>query len=189
MLDTSRFADRLAALPAMLRAPGLLAKGLYYMAWLRAHGVPMASGVRPVRAEGETRVTGLVYRQGSRQRRVDCDALGYGLSLRSETQLASLAGCQFIFNARDRAWTPRLDAAGRSSVAGVYVAGDGAGIGGADAAELAGERAALALLEDAGHAQPAQRARELEARLAANGRVRDALERAFLFRGLGRRHR
>lgn len=132
-------------------------------------------------AEGETRVTGLVYRQGSRQRRVDCDALGYGLSLRSETQLASLAGCQFIFNARDRAWTPRLDAAGRSSVAGVYVAGDGAGIGGADAAELAGERAALALLEDAGHAQPAQRARELEACLAANGRVRDALERAFPF--------
>ncbi|MCR2761848.1 FAD/NAD(P)-binding oxidoreductase, partial [Salmonella enterica] len=86
---------------------------------------------------------------------------------------------QFAFNVRDRGWTPRLDAAGRSSVAGVYVAGDGAGIGGADAAELAGERAALALLEDAGHAQPAQRARQLEARLAANGRVRDALERAF----------
>jgi NADPH-dependent 2,4-dienoyl-CoA reductase/sulfur reductase-like enzyme len=158
VLDTSRFANRLAALPAMLRAPGLLAKGLYYMAWLRAHGVPMASGVRPVRAEGEARVTGLVYRQGSRQRRVDCDALGYGLSLRSETQLASLVGCQFAFNVRDRGWTPRLDAA-----------------------ELAGERAALALLEDAGHAQPAQRARQLEARLAANGRVRDALERAFPF--------
>ncbi len=181
VLDTSRFADRLAALPGMLRAPGLLAKGLYYMAWLRAHGVPMASGVRPVRVEGEARVTGLLYRQGARQRRVDCDALGYGLSLRSETQLASLVGCQFAFNVRDRGWTPRLDAAGRSSVAGVYVAGDGAGIGGADAAELAGERAALALLEDARHAQPAKPARQLEPRLAANGRVRDALERAFPF--------
>ncbi len=181
VLDTARFADRLAALPGMLRAPGLLAKGLYYMGWLRAHGIPMASGVRPVRVEGDARVTALTYRLGRQQRRVECDALGYGLSLRSETQLASLVGCQFEFHPRDRNWTPRLDSAGRSSVAGVYVAGDGAGIAGADAAELAGERAALALLEDAGYPQPAARVRELQARLAANRRVRDALERAFPF--------
>lgn len=114
VLDTSRFADRLAALPAMLRAPGLLAKGLYYMAWLRAHGVPMASGVRPVRAEGETRVTGLVYRQGSRQRQVDCDALGYGLSLRSKRnwpawRAASSFSTRVTVPGR-RAWT-RPDAA------------------------------------------------------------------------------
>jgi hypothetical protein len=40
-------------------------------------------------------------------------------------------------------------------VAGVYLAGDGAGILGADAAEQAGERAALALLEDH-HGRPAR---------------------------------
>lgn len=181
VLDTSRFGDRLAALPGMLRAPALLAKGLYYMAWLRAHGVPLRSGVRPVAVQGETRVTGLSYSQGGQVRTVDCDAVAYGLGLRSETQLASLAGCEFEFNTRDRNWAPRRDAAGRSSVAGVYVAGDGAAIGGADAAELAGERAALALLEDTGHAHDARRARELEAGLAANGRVRAALERAFPF--------
>ncbi len=181
VLDTSRFADRAAALPGLLRAPGLLAKGLYYMAWLRAHGVPLQSGVRPVAVHGQERVTGLAYRQDGRTRTVDCDAVGFGLSLRAETQLASLVGCEFAFNERDRNWTPRRDAAGRSSVAGVYVAGDGAAIGGADAAELAGERAALALLEDVGLAHDAPRARALEARLAANGRVRDALERAFPF--------
>ncbi|MNX71755.1 Hydrogen cyanide synthase subunit HcnB [compost metagenome] len=181
VLDTSRFGDRTAALPGMLRAPGLLAKGLYYMAWLRAHGVPLRSGVRPVGVQGMERVTGLSYSQGGPTRIVDCDAVAYGLALRSETQLASLVGCEFEFNIRDRNWTPRRDAAGRSSVSGVYVAGDGAAIGGADAAELAGERAALALLEDTGHAQDARRARTLEARLAANGQVRAALERAFPF--------
>lgn len=181
VLDTSRFGDRLAALPGMLRAPALLGKGLYYMAWLRAHGVPLRSGVRPVAVQGDTRVTGLSYSQGGQVHTVDCDAVAYGLGLRSETQLASLAGCEFEFNTRDRNWVPRRDAAGRSSVAGVYVAGDGAAIGGADAAELAGERAALALLEDTGHARDARRARELEAGLAANGRVRAALERAFPF--------
>lgn len=181
VLDTSRFADRWAALPGMLRAPGLLAKGLYYMAWLRAHGVPLHSGVRPVAVQGKERVTGLTYRQGARTYTVDCDALAYGLALRSETQLASLAGCEFEYNTRDRNWAPCRDAAGRSSVPGVYVAGDGAAIAGADAAELAGERAAIALLEDINHPHDAQRARGLEARLAANSRVRAALERAFPF--------
>ncbi|MGE8703701.1 MAG: (2Fe-2S)-binding protein, partial [Achromobacter sp.] len=173
--------DRAAALPGMLRVPALLAKGLYCMAWLRAHGVPLCSGVRPVAVAGTDRVTGLSYRQGERTHMLDCDAVGFGLSLRPETQLASLIGCDFEFNERDRNWIPRRDAAGRSSVAGVYVAGDGAGIGGADAAELAGERAALALLEDTGHPHDTRRARVLESQLAANGRVRDALERAFPF--------
>lgn len=181
VLDTSRAADRRAAVPGMLRAPGLLAKGLYYMAWLRAHGVPLRSGVRPVAVQGKERVTGLTYRQGARMHTIECDALAYGLALRSETQLASLAGCEFEFNTRDRNWTPRRDAAGRSSVPGVYVAGDGAAIAGADAAELAGERAALALLEDIDHPHDAQRARGLEAQLAANSRLRTALERAFPF--------
>ncbi|KAG0776254.1 hypothetical protein G6F22_012705 [Rhizopus arrhizus] len=181
VLDTSRAADRRAAVPGMLRAPGLLAKGLYYMAWLRAHGVPLRSGVRPVAVQGKERVTGLTYRQGARTHTVECDALAYGLALRSETQLASLAVCEFEFNTRDRYWTPRRDAAGRSSVPGVYVAGDGAAIAGADAAELAGERAALALLEDIDHPHDAQRARGLEAQLAANSRLRTALERAFPF--------
>jgi NADPH-dependent 2,4-dienoyl-CoA reductase/sulfur reductase-like enzyme len=181
VLDTSRAADRRAAVPGMLRAPGLLAKGLYYMAWLRAHGVPLRSGVRPVAVQGKERVTGLTYRQGARTHTVECDALAYGLALRSETQLASLAGCEFEFNTRDRNWTPRRDTAGRSSVPGVYVAGDGAAIAGADAAELAGERAALALLEDIDHPHDAQRARTLEAQLAANSRLRTALERAFPF--------
>ena len=39
VLDTARFADQLAALPGMLKQPTVLGKGLYYVAWLRAHGV------------------------------------------------------------------------------------------------------------------------------------------------------
>jgi len=63
----------------------------------------------------------------------------------------------------------------------VYLAGDGAGIMGADAAEMAGERAALALLEDNGHNVDSARSTHLEHKLAAIERFRHGLETAFPF--------
>jgi len=182
VLDTAATADRLRALPGMLAAPALLGRGLYYMAWLRAHGVPLHAGVRPVRVLGGQRVAGLRWRDaGGAEHELACDALGFGLALRAETQLAALAGCAFDFDARDRNWLPRRDPAGRASAPGVYLAGDAAGIAGADAAELAGERAALALLEDLGLPADTRRAAALERHLRRIGRLRDALERAFPF--------
>jgi bacterioferritin-associated ferredoxin len=99
--------------------------------------------------------------------------------LRSETQLADLVGCRFAFAPLQRAHLPERDAAGRSSVAGVYLAGDGAGIMGADAAEWAGERAALALLTDQGVKVDALRAQVLERKLGKLVGFGRGLERAF----------
>jgi bacterioferritin-associated ferredoxin len=78
-----------------------------------------------------------------------------------------------------RAHLPVRDAAGRCSVEGVYLAGDGAGIMGADAAEWAGERAALALLADSDVAVDTARAAELERKLDKLTGFRQGLERAF----------
>ncbi|MBP2296205.1 FAD/NAD(P)-dependent oxidoreductase [Azospirillum rugosum] len=181
VLDTSGFADQARAVPGMLRDPATFAKGVYYVGWLRAHGVPVHSGVRPVRIEGADRVEALVWRRNGREQRTACDAVAFGLGLRPETQLADLAGCRFRFDAMDRAWVPERSAAGRTSVAGVYVAGDSAGIAGADAAEMAGERAALALLEDLGRPVDSTRAALLEQNLAASARFRRALTDAFPF--------
>jgi NADPH-dependent 2,4-dienoyl-CoA reductase/sulfur reductase-like enzyme len=66
-------------------------------------------------------------------------------------------------------------------VSGVYLAGDGAGIMGADAAQMAGERAALAVLEDAGVAIDHRRPAVLEQQLARIQRFRQGLETAFPF--------
>jgi Uncharacterized NAD(FAD)-dependent dehydrogenases len=156
-------------------------RGFRYAAELMARGVQVRFGVEPVRIEGGSRVTGLVWRERGRERHVACDAVGYGLALRSETQLADLAGCRFVFDERDRAWRPDHDKAGRSGTPGIYLAGDGARIAGADAAELAGERAALALLEDAGFPVDGAHVDRLERRLAAIHRFRTILERAFPF--------
>jgi NADPH-dependent 2,4-dienoyl-CoA reductase/sulfur reductase-like enzyme len=154
VLDTSPLAAQARALPKLARQPATLAKGLYYVGWLQAHGVRIERNVRLQRVEGERFVTGIAWRHAGDMhgdqsiQTITCDALGLGFGLRPETQLADIAGCRFRFDEITQCWLPERDAAGRSSIAGVYLAGDGAGIAGADAAELAGRRAALAVLED-----------------------------------------
>ncbi len=184
VLDTARLGDQIAALPGLAAQPTLLAKGMYYVAWLRAHGIATYGGVRPLQVLGKTRVEALRWSDSRGEHTLACDGIGLGYALRSETQLADILDCRFRFDPLQRAWLPERDSAGRSSVPGVYLAGDGAGIMGADAAEWAGERAALALLSDTGHTldlADTARAVRLEAQLAKTTRFRTALERAFPF--------
>ena len=168
VLDTTRFATKLAASPGLLHGPATLAKGLYYTAWLRARRVPIAEGAVPLVIEGRTsspRCAGAM--RMAREHRTECDAVGMGWGLKPEAQLADLADIPFDFDPLQHNWVPRRDLAGRTPVLGVYLAGDGAGIGGAEVAELAGARAALALLEDAAMPGMPRIARIWTARCAA----------------------
>ncbi|ROM69413.1 FAD/NAD(P)-binding oxidoreductase [Pseudomonas brassicacearum] len=181
VLDSSPFSAQARALPGLLAQPATLAKGLYYRAWLTAHGVSVHQGASLSRIDGERRVQSLKWHNAKGEQALDCDAVAFAHGLRSETQLADLLGCEFSWSALNRAWLPLRDHAGRSSVPGVYLAGDGAGIMGADAAEMAGERAALAVLEDIGYLIDPQRCTELEQSLERIGHFRQGLERAFAF--------
>jgi NADPH-dependent 2,4-dienoyl-CoA reductase/sulfur reductase-like enzyme len=177
VLDTAPLTAKAHLLRGLARDARVVLRGARYAAELRLRGVPLHFGVQQVQFEGTDRMTGVRWSKGA----VACDAAGYGLGLRSENQLADLLGCQFVFDRRDRAWRVQRDDSGRSSVAGVYVAGDGAAIAGADAAELAGELAALTLLADRGLPVDAARKSHLQRRLAAIARMRDVLEAAFPF--------
>ncbi|WP_342359302.1 FAD/NAD(P)-binding oxidoreductase [Terrarubrum flagellatum] len=150
VLDTSPFAAQIRALPDLASRPDVLAKGLYYRAALLARGVRMRYSVTPIAIEGKAQVERLRYRVGDSEETLDCDAVGLGFHLRSETQLADLARCRFGFDSALGQWAPETDEDGRSSVTGVYLAGDGARVLGADGAEIAGRLAALAALRDCG---------------------------------------
>lgn len=181
VLDTAPFSAKLNLLRGLPLFPAIVLRGLRMTAELKLAGVALHDGVADLRIEGAGKVEAIAWRGGRREHRLACDGVGYGLALRSETQLADLAGCRFAFDPRDRAYLPERDAAGRASVPGVYLAGDGAGIAGADAAERAGERAALALLQDRGLPHDPARAAALERELARIGRFREILEAAFPF--------
>ena len=157
VLDTNPLSQQIAAAPKLARLPATFAKGLYYVGWLKTHGVRIERDVTVVGMRGAEGVEAVEWRASSNPSTTEtiaCDAVGISFGLKPETQLADLAGCRFRFDATQRGWLPELDPAGRSSVPGLYLAGDGAAIAGADAAELAGRRAALALLDDLGIAHP-----------------------------------
>lgn len=181
VLDSAPFSAQCRALPALLGQPVTLAKGLYYRAWLTAHGIAVHQNAQLTLVEGQQRVTGVQWQRNGRVAQLGCDAVAFAHALRSETQLADLLGCTFDWSPLNRAWLPRRDDAGRSSVSQVYLAGDGAGIMGADAAEMAGELAALSLLQDGGRAVDERRIHLLKRRLQRIERFRHGLETAFPF--------
>ncbi|HEY4805546.1 MAG TPA: FAD/NAD(P)-binding oxidoreductase [Paraburkholderia sp.] len=184
VLDTSTFGQRVRALPDLLQVPATLRKGVALLRTLRRAGVPVHRGVTPLAIDGtpEHGVEAVRVKLASgSELRVACDAVALGYHLRSETQIADLAGCAFHFDPAARQWLPEVDQDGRSSVAGVYLAGDGARVRGADAAERAGRLAALSALQDAGVATPDAQAdaARLRGELARYTRFAQGLRQAF----------
>lgn len=148
VLDTTPFAAKVGAAPALLAAPQIFARGLGYVDALRRAGVPIHYGIRLAAFEGKNGVERVRFHdRGGREVVMPCDAVAYGFGLKPETQLADLAGVEFRYDATFRQWLPQADRDGRCG-GGVYVAGDGAAIGGARAAALTGKLAACAVLDD-----------------------------------------
>ena len=184
VLDGANAAARARMLAALPAAPARIAKGAWYLAGLRARGIPLASGARVVEARGDERVTALAWRDGAgREREIACDAIATGHGLAPETRLAEIAGCPLAFDPGARDWLPVIDDDGRTPVKGLYLAGDGTRISGADAAEVAGELAAMALLADYGFAVDRARLARLRRSRARLARFRRAMERAFPYPG------
>ena len=148
VLDTTSFAAKIAAAPELLAAPQTLTRGLRYMNALRGAGVPIHHGVSLAAFAGANGVECVRFRgRDGAEHVVACDAVAYGFGLKPETQLADLAGVEFRYDATFRQWLPDADRDGRCGP-DVYVAGDGATIGGARIAALTGKLAACAVLDD-----------------------------------------
>ncbi|MBN9886932.1 NAD(P)/FAD-dependent oxidoreductase [Salipiger abyssi] len=180
VLDTTPMAAKLRAFPAMLRhAPRTAMEGLALMAELRRGGVAMLSGGTIRAIEGDGRVERLRYvtRKG-RETVVAADAVAMGHGLRAETQLAELAGAEFRFDPDFRQWFARTDAMGRAGET-LWLAGDSARIGGAQAADAAGSLAAQSLLASLGRQIPARLLRRGRRRLKAQLDFQRAMTGAF----------
>ncbi|MFH7594059.1 NAD(P)/FAD-dependent oxidoreductase [Streptomyces racemochromogenes] len=156
--------------PALLRNPAKLAEGATYGGALLRHGIRLLTRHAVTEAHGTDRVEAVTLARLDKDwrplpgtaRRIPCDALAVGHGLVPQLELATGLGCATRL-APDGTVALELDASQRTSVPGVWSAGETGGIGGAQLALTEGEIAAHAI---AGRPVPATLTRR-RARLRA----------------------
>ncbi|MCH6230878.1 FAD-dependent oxidoreductase [Microbacterium sp. CFH 31415] len=137
---------------------GLLMDAAKYQSSLIAHRIPLRYRRMVVRAEGDGRVERVVHARVDSQWRVipgteesvDADVLCVGYGFTPSGELLRLAGASFDTVEDLGGPVVRKDEWCRTEVAGVYAAGDGAGVEGSAVAADEGRIAAYAVAQDAG---------------------------------------
>ncbi len=138
----------LAALPhafAFVTSP-YFAKGLAMMREVRAK-VPVVTGVSELAATGDGRLATVTCVAGGRRETIPAELLLLHQGVVPNVNLAMAAGIEHRWDDLQLCWSPVLDRDGSTSVEGIAIAGDGAGIGGAAAAIVRGRIAARAAVE------------------------------------------
>jgi len=116
-----------------------LTKGIGLILKARQAGMRVITGAKHLRAEGSSRVQTLRFEGGFEP----CDTLLLHEGVIPSTHISMAIGLEHVWDARQFCWRPKLDVFGASSHARIAVAGDGAVIGGWEAAVATGQLAAL----------------------------------------------
>jgi thioredoxin reductase len=169
--------------------PSVMLDAARYRAALLLHRVPLSYSTMIVRVEGATEVERAIVARVDRdwrvvagtERALDVDTvlLGYGLEANSE--MARLLDCDLRFDRTAGGWLPVTDERMRTSVPGVFAAGDGRGVGGSRSARQQGRIAGIAAAEALGSlsrtdaasrlADPLRRLRRIDGFVAALHRL------------------
>ena len=178
ILDTTERGNYFSALPhafAFLTSP-YFAKGLALMREVRAK-VPVVSAVSELAAAGDGQLATVSYVAGGRRETMPADLLLLHQGVVPNVNLAMAAGVEHRWDERQLCWSPVLDLNGGSSIDGIAIAGDSAGIGGAEAAVFRGRIAARAAIDVLA---PAAAAKSVSMAALRAGLARAERGRAFL---------
>jgi thioredoxin reductase len=160
IVDLASRGEWLASVPALISRPKDFSRGLKWTREIKRAKVPifyrhkveaveaaengLEINITPVDASGRRR-------SDASGNRVRADALSIGNGLTPSTELTRMLGADHQFDADAGGWVPRLDGDQRTSISGLYAAGDGTGVSGADAAYLEGQIAGYAVAMDLGY--------------------------------------
>lgn len=182
ILDTTDRAARARAsvhMPAFAASP-YLAKGVALMAEVRRQ-TRVISGVTDLAIEGAETAQSVVYWRRGADDRTAADIVLLHQGVVPNINLGAAAGVAQRWDERQLCFVPETDANGATNIAGLAIAGDGAGIAGWEAAvergRLAGIAAVAALRPDTESLPDAVAVRRRLARLEAPRAFLDALYR------------
>lgn len=123
-----------------------IGKGLKWLYEIRIAGVRRVRGATALRALGEGRLEALEYVQSDGTSvRVQTSVLLSHEGIVPSIHITQASGCKHSWSKQQSCLSPDLDDWGQTTESGIYVAGDGAGIGGAKAACVRGEIVALGI--------------------------------------------
>jgi NADPH-dependent 2,4-dienoyl-CoA reductase/sulfur reductase-like enzyme len=176
--------------PDMLRQPRLIASGLKYVQRLKSAGVKMMRSYVLKSIEGETHAHRVILekvdsmcRPGTGETKsFDTDTVCIGYGLIPSVWLTSMLGCRHHYDPLTGGWIPGFDAGMQTDQAGVFVAGDGAGIAGVLVARAEGRIAGLSAAVHAGilSSEQAQRAAHgLRTKLNSLRKFRRSLDQIY----------
>jgi thioredoxin reductase len=173
-LDTTppgRLRAALPHLPKALRAVGDLWKGFAWKTALRTSGVQVIRHVVDVAAIGKDQIEAVRYRTADgREATIPAELLLVHEGVVPNIHAPLALGCTVEWRDDQDCYAPVLDTWGETSQANLFVAGDGAGIAGAVAAQLRGELAGLRVAERLGRTNAASSAQEAQPLLRRLGR-------------------
>ncbi|MCB4458126.1 FAD/NAD(P)-dependent oxidoreductase [Leisingera sp. McT4-56] len=181
LVETQTAASLMASarhLPGALRGWRYLAKGLKMLAEIKRAGVPRYTGAASIAVTGSTRAEAVSFRSKGQEHRIACDTVLLHHGVVPNTQAARSIGVPHAWSEAQQCFVPETGTWGETGKDGVLIAGDGAGIGGAMAAECAGRIAALKAVEELGRITVQERDRR--AAPLFSQRSRETAVRPFL---------
>jgi len=128
---------------AIVSDPALVAQGMILSMRRRLSGIPVYRHVAALRAEGDDRgaLTRVDFRSGDRDMSLPARLLAVHDGVIPNTQISRLLGLEHHWDEARAAFAPVLEEDGESALPGLWIAGDAAGIGGAELAEITGSLA------------------------------------------------
>lgn len=185
IVDTTEAADYRAALPYAVDALigwRYLWKGAGLMAALKRANVTFYSGAKNLKVLGDSAAAGLEFESGGRKRQVDSPVVLLHQGVVPNTQFTWALRATHVWDELQLCWKPSTDRWGELDVRGIFVAGDGRGIGGANVAALQGRVAGLAAAAQLGRLSVSERdkiAAPLIAQIRSHLKVRPFLDALY----------
>ncbi|HIU18425.1 MAG TPA: FAD-dependent oxidoreductase [Candidatus Avidesulfovibrio excrementigallinarum] len=145
-LDTGTWGRRLqsgALMPAGLLDAKYMAKGIGMALRVLKGRVPIIRGVTNIRAAGTDHVEAVSYDAGGKTHEIAAQTLLRHEGIIPRTHILNSLGAQHAWDAVQRYWYPVTDEFGRTSIDGIYIAGDGTYVHGGDASLLKGTLAGI----------------------------------------------
>ena len=147
-------------LPGALKGWRYLKQGVQMLREINRAGVKRFTAALDLRLIGDSHVEKISFICDEKSQSIDCSSVFLHQGVIPNTQISRSLELGHVWDDMQDCFRPKLNAWQQTSLNQVYIAGDGAGIGGAGAAELSGKIAALHAAESVQKISASERDRQ-----------------------------